>query len=95
LQDISSLGSVNLRYAGYIVTVKVEAKEGASVDSLSPMIETFDHPDGGANALNPNRLVSLTHYNAGFSCCLDILHVDLVYAPSLFSVLSVGWVCTD
>ena len=60
LQDISSLGLVNLRYGGYIVTVKVEAKEHVSVDSLSPMIESFDQPEGGANALNINRLLSLT-----------------------------------
>lgn len=59
LQDISSLGSVNLRYAGYIVTVRVKVKEDAPVDSLSPSIEYFDQPEGGANTLNINRLVSL------------------------------------
>lgn len=60
-QDIGSLGSVNLRYAGYVVTVKVEVKEDAPVDSLSPSIETFDQPEGGANALNINRSPSLTY----------------------------------
>ncbi|XP_021760301.1 protein TSS-like [Chenopodium quinoa] len=62
--DISSLGSVNLRYAGYIVTVRVEVKEDAAVDSLSPSIEAFDQPEGGANALNINSLRLLLHKGA-------------------------------
>ncbi|KNA25963.1 hypothetical protein SOVF_001850 [Spinacia oleracea] len=62
--DIGSLGSVNLRYAGYVVTVKVEVKEDAPVDSLSPSIETFDQPEGGANALNINSLRLLLHKGA-------------------------------
>ncbi|KAJ8444710.1 hypothetical protein Cgig2_030384 [Carnegiea gigantea] len=59
--DISSLGFVNLRYAGYIVTVKVEAKDDKPVDSLSPTINAFDQPEGGANALNINSLRLLLH----------------------------------
>ncbi|KMT20309.1 hypothetical protein BVRB_1g003100 [Beta vulgaris subsp. vulgaris] len=59
--DISSLGSINLRYAGYVVTVKVEVKDDTPVDSLSPSIETFDQPEGGANALNINSLRLLLH----------------------------------
>ncbi|KAJ8440653.1 hypothetical protein Cgig2_031070 [Carnegiea gigantea] len=62
--DISSLGLVNLRYGAYIVAVKVEAKEHVSVDSLSPMIESFDQPEGGANALNINSLRLLLHKGA-------------------------------
>lgn len=62
--DISSLGSVNLRYAGYVVTVRVEVKEDAPVDSLSPSIETFDQPEGGANALNINSLRLMLHKGA-------------------------------
>ncbi|KAL2893231.1 Protein TSS [Bienertia sinuspersici] len=59
--DISSLGSVNLRYAGYVVTVRIEVKEDAPVNPLSPTIETFDQPEGGANALNINSLRLLLH----------------------------------
>lgn len=62
--DVSTLGSVNLRYAGYIISVKVEAKEDAAVGSLSPMIETFDQPEGGAKALNINSLRMLLHSEA-------------------------------
>lgn len=62
--DISSLGSINLRYAGCIVTVKVDAKEDAPVDSLSPATETFVQPEGGANALNINSLRLLLHKGA-------------------------------
>ncbi|XP_057531333.1 protein REDUCED CHLOROPLAST COVERAGE 1 [Amaranthus tricolor] len=62
--DISSLGSVNLRYAGYIVTVRVKVKEDAPVDSLSPSIEYFDQPEGGANTLNINSLRLLLHKGA-------------------------------
>ncbi|KMS98715.1 hypothetical protein BVRB_3g069630 [Beta vulgaris subsp. vulgaris] len=45
IQDISNLSSINLRYAGYVVTVKVEVKDDTPVDSLSPSIETFDQPE--------------------------------------------------
>ncbi|KAK9749509.1 hypothetical protein RND81_02G130700 [Saponaria officinalis] len=59
--DISSLGSVNLRYAGYLVTVRVKVKEDTPVESLSSSLESFDHPEGGANALNINSLRMLLH----------------------------------
>ncbi|KAH9624548.1 hypothetical protein KSS87_017758, partial [Heliosperma pusillum] len=62
--DVCSLGYVNLRYAGYIVTVKVEAKEDALVESLSSSLENFDQPEGGANALNINSLRLLLHEGA-------------------------------
>ncbi|XP_074279676.1 protein REDUCED CHLOROPLAST COVERAGE 1 [Silene latifolia] len=59
--DISSLGSVNLRYAGYLVTVRVKVKEDVPDESLSSSLESFDHPEGGANALNINSLRLLLH----------------------------------
>ncbi|GMH21746.1 hypothetical protein Nepgr_023588 [Nepenthes gracilis] len=67
--DISSLGSVNVRYSGYIATVKVDVKESAEVCSLSPIIESFDHPEGGANALNVNSLRLLLHKGAASGQC--------------------------
>ncbi|GAB2271810.1 hypothetical protein Dimus_006641 [Dionaea muscipula] len=62
--DIGSLGFVNVRYAGYIVTVRVEAKESSDVCSPCPSIEVFDQPEGGANALNINSLRLLLHKGA-------------------------------
>ncbi|KAL9245417.1 hypothetical protein vseg_019075 [Gypsophila vaccaria] len=62
--DISSLGSVNLRYAGCVVTVRVKVIEDAPVESLSSSLESFDHPEGGANALNINSLRLLLHRGA-------------------------------
>ncbi|GMH24229.1 hypothetical protein Nepgr_026072 [Nepenthes gracilis] len=54
--DVGSLGYVNVRYGGYIATVEVEVKESTKVRSPSPSIDNFDQPEGGANALNINRL---------------------------------------
>ncbi|XP_074273142.1 protein REDUCED CHLOROPLAST COVERAGE 1-like isoform X1 [Silene latifolia] len=62
--DVSSLGYVNLRFAGYIVTVKVEVKEDALVEPLSSSLESFDQLEGGANALNINSLRLLLHEGA-------------------------------
>ncbi|KAH9620821.1 hypothetical protein KSS87_015128 [Heliosperma pusillum] len=59
--DISSLGSVNLRYSGYLVTIRVKVKEDLPDESLSSSLESFDHPEGGANALNINSLRLLLH----------------------------------
>ncbi|KAL9262358.1 REDUCED CHLOROPLAST COVERAGE 1-like protein [Drosera capensis] len=60
--DIGSLGTVNIRYAGYIAAVKVKAK--ASSDAPSPSVDAFDQPEGGANALNINSLRLLLHKGA-------------------------------
>lgn len=55
LQDVATLGVVNVRNCGYIAVVKVEDKENKVVKSLSQSMELFDQPEGGANALNINR----------------------------------------
>jgi len=57
VQDITTLGVINVRYCGYVVVVKVEGGVRENVDSPSQqIIELFDQPEGGANALNINRL---------------------------------------
>ena len=54
LQDVSTLGVVNVRYCGYIAVVKVEGRsEKVSLSSQSS--ELLEQPEGGANALNINR----------------------------------------
>ncbi|GMH00419.1 hypothetical protein Nepgr_002258 [Nepenthes gracilis] len=59
--DVGSLGYVNVRYGGYIATVKVEVKESTKVRSPSPSVDNYDQPEGGANALNINSLRLLLH----------------------------------
>ncbi len=55
MQDIATLGVINLRYCGYIVIVKVEQRENDKAVNPSQSIELLDQPEGGANALNINR----------------------------------------
>ncbi|GAB4861593.1 hypothetical protein Ancab_036786 [Ancistrocladus abbreviatus] len=62
--DIGSLGSVNVRYGGYIATVKVDVKESMHLGSPSPSTINFDEPEGGANALNINSLRLVLHRGA-------------------------------
>lgn len=57
MQDIATLGVVNVRYCGYIAVVKVEVRENIKVGPPSQSLELLDQPDGGACALNINRLV--------------------------------------
>lgn len=58
LQDIATLGVVNVRYCGYIASVKVQGIDNASANTpLQSQEELLDQPDGGANALNINRFV--------------------------------------
>lgn len=59
LQDISTLGVVNIRYCGYIAVVKVNHHEKSEVDLSLPSPLITDHPEGGANALNINRCLSV------------------------------------
>ena len=55
MQDIATLGMVNVRYSGYIVVVKVEVGEKEKASSPYQSID-LEQPEGGANALNINRL---------------------------------------
>ncbi|KAL4015270.1 hypothetical protein IC575_027514 [Cucumis melo] len=59
--DTAALGVINVRYCGYISTVKVEQKENEKVSSQYQIIELLDQPEGGANALNINSLRLLLH----------------------------------
>nr|XP_023876914.1 protein TSS [Quercus suber] len=59
--DIATLGVINLRYCGYIATVKVEQRENVKGSNPSQSIELLDQPDGGANSLNINSLRLLLH----------------------------------
>lgn len=55
MQDVATLGVVNVRYCGYIAVVKVEDIETKKVSSQAQSMELLDQPEGGANALNINR----------------------------------------
>lgn len=55
IQDVATLGVLNVRHCGYIATVKVQGKENDKVGSPLQSMELPDQPDGGANALNINR----------------------------------------
>jgi hypothetical protein len=60
LQDVDSLGIVNLRYCGYVAVAKVNNIEKTIVNSSSIMpADITDQPEGGAHALNINRSVAL------------------------------------
>lgn len=84
VQDITTLGVVNVRYCGYVVVVKVEVGVRENVDSPSQQtIELFDQPEGGANALNINRcrypstlyiFTSLQLYIILISACCVLSH---------------------
>ncbi|GAB2225638.1 hypothetical protein Droror1_Dr00006435 [Drosera rotundifolia] len=55
VNDVSSLGMVTVRYCGYVATVRVvgDAKKIHENED----IKIDDQPEGGANALNVNRLL--------------------------------------
>lgn len=55
MQDIATLGVVNVRYCGYTAIVKVAQRENDKASNPSQSIEILDQPEGGANALNINR----------------------------------------
>ena len=63
MQDIATLGVINLRYCGYIATVKVEQRESIEGSNPSQSIELLDQPDGGANSLNINRYFTLKMFS--------------------------------
>ncbi|KAL0379395.1 UNVERIFIED_CONTAM: protein TSS [Sesamum angustifolium] len=61
--DIATLGVVNIRYSGYIATVKVLGLDDNIVNRPVQSQELVDQSDGGANALNINSLRLLLHRN--------------------------------
>ena len=58
LQDVDSLGIINLRYCGYVAVAKVTDIDKAKVTSSIKPINIADQPEGGAHALNINRLIT-------------------------------------
>ena len=60
LQDIVTLGVVNVRHCGYIACVKVQGIDNASANTPLRSQLLLEQPDGGANALNIDRFVGST-----------------------------------
>lgn len=58
MQDVDSLGIINLRYCGYVAVTKVTNIDKAKLTSSIKPINIADQPEGGAHALNINRLVT-------------------------------------
>jgi hypothetical protein len=69
LQDIATLGVINVRYCGYIAIVQVAQRENDKASTTSQSIELLDQPEGGANALNINRY-SFTLRMCQFDLCI-------------------------
>lgn len=53
MQDVATLGIVNVRYCGYIGVAKVNHHDKNKVPLQT--VDIKDQPEGGANALNINR----------------------------------------
>lgn len=53
-QDVATLGTISLKYCGYISVVKIE-KENEKLSPPSQIVDLLEQPEGGANALNINR----------------------------------------
>jgi len=89
VQDITTLGVINVRYCGYVVTVKVERGVNENVDSPSQQnIELFDQPEGGANALNINRFLNPSTLHTFINLQLCILFISACCALSCGPALS-------
>lgn len=56
LQDVCTLGVVNIRYCGYVAVVKVNYEERLEADRPLETLDIEDQPEG-SNALNINRLL--------------------------------------
>ncbi|KAK6126997.1 hypothetical protein DH2020_039263 [Rehmannia glutinosa] len=69
--DTSTLGVVVVRHCGYSAIVKISAEVDWGGKPIPQDIGIEDHPDGGANALNVNRLIKQAL--AATSLCLRML----------------------
>uniref|UniRef100_A0A1J3E4E3 Clustered mitochondria protein n=1 Tax=Noccaea caerulescens TaxID=107243 RepID=A0A1J3E4E3_NOCCA len=58
--DVDTLGTISLKYCGYISVVKIE-KESEKLSPPSQIVDLLEQPEGGANALNINSLRFLLH----------------------------------
>lgn len=66
MQDVATLGVINVRYCGYIAVVKVNRNNNRT-GPLQQRMDIEDQPEGGANALNVNRFLPLQLLF--FDCC--------------------------
>lgn len=66
MQDTSTLGIVVVRHCGYTAVVKVEAEVNWDGKPIPQDIDIEDQPEGGANALNVNRLVKIIHFTTNY-----------------------------
>ncbi|KAL9176377.1 hypothetical protein ABFS82_02G174900 [Erythranthe guttata] len=85
--DIATLGIVNVRYCGYIASVKVQGID-IDNDNVNPALqsqELLDQSDGGANALNINSLRLVLHENATAELNKQIPHSQLLESEELDS----------
>lgn len=69
MQDVATLGVINLRYCGYVAVVKVDYDK-KSERPLPQNVDINDQPEGGANALNINR--SEYVFNTALLCFFEL-----------------------
>ena len=67
---------MNIRYCGYVAVAKVSNYEKTIVASSIKPADITDQPEGGAHALNINRLVAML--------CVVFLVIHEVYAAYPF-----------
>ncbi|KAK4476339.1 hypothetical protein RD792_015488 [Penstemon davidsonii] len=75
--DIATLGVVNLRYCGYIASVKVEGIDTKNVVPTLQSQELLDQPDGGANALNIDSYKAVHNSTLCFCSLRLLLHENV------------------
>lgn len=67
-QDTSTLGVVVVRHCGYTAVVKVSADVDWEGKPVPQDIDIEDQPEGGANALNVNRLAYYFYASDSLEC---------------------------
>ncbi|PWA97097.1 Adenine nucleotide translocator 1 [Artemisia annua] len=65
MQGTSTLGIVVVRHRGYTTVVKVDTEVIWDGKQIPQGIDIEDQPEGGANALNVNRLYMQRHFHYG------------------------------
>lgn len=86
VQDVATLGVVNVRYCGYIAVVRVQSSQQSGQIHASYDSSIFEQPEGGANALNINRflrweqffehLLSYCYYEV-YCLCVNVFFTSL------------------
>nr|XP_027115424.1 protein TSS isoform X1 [Coffea arabica]XP_027115425.1 protein TSS isoform X1 [Coffea arabica]XP_027115426.1 protein TSS isoform X1 [Coffea arabica] len=83
--DIATLGFVNIRFCGHIVTVKVQGREDENLGPPLQSLELLAQPEGGASALNINSLRFLLHDKAALEQNKCIPHSQTLESEDLSS----------